>query len=196
MSMFHQDDDALAEALQRIAAGDASLLTVERLRDVGESLREVVGVIEWLQAAGADLVAEDVQLDTRTDDGAHAVAILAEIASWEHQPSARRPRRGRPGLDRHAPELTQRIAAMREQGMTLQTIADALNADGVPTPRGGAQWRPSSVQSALGYRRPRPPAPGLPPRPPHPPDHPPPPEGPRPRHRRQPPPPPPARPKP
>jgi hypothetical protein len=38
--------------------------------------------------------------------------------------------------------------------MTLQGIADALNEEGVPTVRGGAEWRPSSVQSALGYRRP------------------------------------------
>jgi hypothetical protein len=34
--------------------------------------------------------------------------------------------------------------------MTLQAIADALNADGVPTLRGGTQWRPSSVQAAAG----------------------------------------------
>ena len=38
--------------------------------------------------------------------------------------------------------------------MTLQAIADVLNADGVPTLRGGTQWRPSSVQAAAGYRRP------------------------------------------
>ena len=43
---------------------------------------------------------------------------------------------------------------MREQGMTLQAIADVLNEEGVPTLRGGAMWRPSSVQRATGYRRP------------------------------------------
>ena len=52
------------------------------------------------------------------------------------------------------PELQERIASMREQGMTLQAIADTLNAEGVPTLRGGAMWRPSSVQRATGYRRP------------------------------------------
>jgi hypothetical protein len=39
--------------------------------------------------------------------------------------------------------------------MTLQAIADTLNAEGVPTLRGGAEWRPSSVQAAAGYKRPR-----------------------------------------
>jgi hypothetical protein len=43
---------------------------------------------------------------------------------------------------------------MRSSGMTLQAIADRLNAEGVPTLRGGKLWRPSSVQVALGYRRP------------------------------------------
>jgi hypothetical protein len=48
----------------------------------------------------------------------------------------------------------ERINAMREAKMTLQAIADTLNQEGVPTLRGGAMWRPSSVQAALGYRRP------------------------------------------
>jgi hypothetical protein len=60
---------------------------------------------------------------------------------------------GRGPRDRQ--ELRDRIAAMRADGMTLQAIADLLNAEGVPTLRGGATWRPSGVQSAAGYRRPR-----------------------------------------
>ena len=40
--------------------------------------------------------------------------------------------------------------------MTLREIADQLNAERVPTLRGGSQWRPSSIQVALGYRRPGP----------------------------------------
>jgi hypothetical protein len=42
---------------------------------------------------------------------------------------------------------------MRADGMTLQAIADVLNAEGVPTQRGGVEWRPSSVQTAAGYKR-------------------------------------------
>jgi hypothetical protein len=49
-----------------------------------------------------------------------------------------------------------RIATMRAQGMTLQAIADQLNAENVPTLRGGMKWRPSSIQAASGYRRPGP----------------------------------------
>jgi hypothetical protein len=43
---------------------------------------------------------------------------------------------------------------MRATGLTLQAIADELNEEGIPTARGGTEWRPSSVQAALGYKRP------------------------------------------
>ena len=52
------------------------------------------------------------------------------------------------------PALRARVVAMRERGMSLQAIADALNAAGVPTLRGGSHWRPSSVQVLAGYKPP------------------------------------------
>jgi DNA invertase Pin-like site-specific DNA recombinase len=45
------------------------------------------------------------------------------------------------------PGLAARIRAMRDRGMTLQAIADTLNAEHVPTIRGGAKWRRSSLQN-------------------------------------------------
>ncbi len=169
------EDDArdgspqLAMALEPIAAGDVSVLLVSSLRTVAGSLRELVGLIDWLSAAGAALVTEDTGLDTASSAGRTAAALLREIASWDEAPGPGRPRRGRPSLSRLSPELVDRIVALRATGMSLQAIADQLNAEGMPTPRGGTTWRPSSVQSALGYRRPRPPMPGMPPLPPGPP---------------------------
>jgi DNA invertase Pin-like site-specific DNA recombinase len=164
--------DGLAKALERIAAGEASTLVVARLAELAGSLRELVALLDWLGAARVDLVAPDVDLDTGTAAGRRIVGVLREIERWGREPEAGRPPRGRPGLAAQAPELSDRITAMREDGLSLQAIADALNADGIPTQRGGAHWRPSSVQVALGYRRPRPPAPGAPPPPPHPGRHP------------------------
>jgi hypothetical protein len=104
-----------------------------------------------------------VDLDTSTNAGAHVATILREVEGWDRAPHSHRPPRGRPGLAHRAPELAERIRMLRDGGESLQAIADALNEEGVPTPRGGDRWRPSSVQSALGYRRPRPPVPGMPP---------------------------------
>lgn len=167
-----EEREALAQALQRIAAGEASVLLVQRLSDVARSARELLAIVDWLAAANAELVALDVALDTGAASGALVVRVLRELEHGPRAgPAAARPR-GRPGIAARAPDLGERIAALRESGLSLQAIADALTAQGVPTPRGGARWRPSSVQAALGYRRPRPPAPGLPPRPPAPRDPP------------------------
>jgi Resolvase, N terminal domain/Recombinase len=153
----------LAAALEAIASGEADTLYVERLGAVAGSLGELVRLLDWLAEASATLVAADVGLDTRGGAGARTLALLGEIDRWSREPADRRRPRGRPGLAAGSPELAEQIAGLRESGLSLHAIAEQLNSESVPTPRGGAMWRPSSVQSALGYRRPRPPAPGAPP---------------------------------
>jgi hypothetical protein len=61
-------------------------------------------------------------------------------------------------------QLLGRIATMHEeQGMSLQAIADQLNAEGVRTLSGADAWWPSGVQTALRYwRSTQPPVPELP----------------------------------
>ena len=153
------------EALDRIAAGGADVVLLARLSDAVGSLPELIRLLDWLASAGADLSAADVGLDTRTTEGERMVSLLREIDSWGRGEDRPRGPRGRPGLGTHSPDLAERIAELRERGLSLHAIAATLNAEGIPTPRGGAAWRPSSVQSALGYRRPRPPLPGAPPPP-------------------------------
>jgi hypothetical protein len=157
--------DGVAEALTRIAAGDADVLITARLRSIATSLPRLISLLQWLAEARADLIALDVGLDTATADGRRMAALLREVEGWDRD---REKPRGRPGLAKLKPHVAERIAELRDQGLGLKAIADALNVEGIPTPRGGVEWRPSSVQSALGYRRPRPPAPGAPkPPPPH-----------------------------
>jgi hypothetical protein len=57
---------------------------------------------------------------------------------------------GRPPTVR--PQLARRIRSLRTRGHTLQAISDRLNGEGVPTPRGGAIWRPSSLRAVLAER--------------------------------------------
>jgi hypothetical protein len=91
---------------------------------------------------------------------AAALRAAASPAASRRKPRPRSANGGTPsrggGSVKDQPALQQRIAAMRESGMTLQAIADTLNGEGVPTVRGGARWRPSSVQTAAGYKRPAP----------------------------------------
>jgi hypothetical protein len=54
-----------------------------------------------------------------------------------------------PSRSSYAP-LAERFRSMRDGGMTLQAIADTLNAEGVRTIRGGVMWRRSSLQNLAG----------------------------------------------
>lgn len=164
----------VADALHHLAAGETDALYAPRLAALVHSLGELTRLLDWLQEAGATLISDQPPLDTADAEGRRAAALLREVDRWDREPEHPRRPRGRPGLAAAAPHVAQRIAELREQGLSLHAIAAQLNREGVPTPRGGSTWRASSVQAALGYRRPRPPAPGAPP-PPRPPG----PRGPR-----------------
>jgi DNA invertase Pin-like site-specific DNA recombinase len=156
------DRPGLNYALGRLGRGDRSCLIVAELRRLGRSAVELGRVLRWLRDRGLRLVAVDVELDTAAPDGRIAADALisvgerAERGPWKSRvdSDAADPRRGRAAV-RDLPELREHIVAMRSAGMTLQAIADRLNEEGVPTLRGGREWRPSSVQVAAGYRRPR-----------------------------------------
>ncbi len=157
----------LNHALERVRSGEADCLIVTELARLTRSAAELGKMLDRLGRAAMRLVVIDLGIDTGTDSGRLAARALTTVGDWEHERLAERTRKGlaaarargpagRPAVtDR--PELVEQITRMRARGMTLQAIADALNAQGEPTVRGGARWRPSSVQSALGYkRRPRP----------------------------------------
>ncbi len=118
-------------------------------------------MLEWLAHRKARLVVARPGFDTEEEPGRLAVRTIIEVSRWERERLAERTRNGMRAARRKGPasvadhpELSERIAIMRAAGMTLQAIADRLNADRIPTVRGGAKWRPSSVQAAAGYHRP------------------------------------------
>jgi DNA invertase Pin-like site-specific DNA recombinase len=166
----------LQYALDRLAEGEASCLIVSELERLSRSAADLGQIVEWLVERDQRLVAIDVRLDTAVASGQLTARTLMSVGEWESRrigeqtrkglaaARARRGRTGRPAVE-DVPDLKRRIAAMRGEGMTLQAIADSLNKDEVPTLRGGSQWRPSSVQAAAGYRRPKKRRPSLKPEP-------------------------------
>jgi DNA invertase Pin-like site-specific DNA recombinase len=160
----------LQYALRRLEAGEASCLVVAELGRLSGSAPEIGYIVEWLRRREARLVAVDDGLDTGTRTGGKAADMLASLRAFDGQqrssartghlhpvpeqgPSRRANGSSGPASD-DVSALKERIKAMRESGMTLQAIADSLNAENVPTLRGGTMWRPSGVQAAAGYSRP------------------------------------------
>jgi DNA invertase Pin-like site-specific DNA recombinase len=157
------DRAGVSYLVERLAAGDATCLVVTGLDRLSQSVAELGKLVEWLAKSEIRLVAVDLGLDTANPGGQTAARALASVAGWEQErlsertrkglAAARASREGSGGSETNWTAIRQRIALMRENGMTLQAIADVLNQEGVPTIRGGTTWRPSSVQTAAGYKR-------------------------------------------
>jgi DNA invertase Pin-like site-specific DNA recombinase len=152
---------ALSYAIERLGKGDASALVVAELARLCRSVAELREILDALVRADARLVSLEPEIDTGTESGRAAARILSAVSEWERARRAEWTRKGLAAARAQGavpsaikPELKRRIVRMRAAGLTLQAIADELNEEGIPTARGGTKWRPSSVQAALGYKRP------------------------------------------
>jgi DNA invertase Pin-like site-specific DNA recombinase len=151
----------LEYALRRILAGEADGLMVCDLSRLTRSSAQLGAILQWFVGHDMRLVAIAEEIDTAEHSGQITARTLIGFSNRERERITARTRRGLE-VARRAPAvidnpyLRERIRRMREQHMSLQAIADTLKAEGVPTVRGGAKWRPSSLQSVTGYRRKKP----------------------------------------
>jgi DNA invertase Pin-like site-specific DNA recombinase len=163
------DRPGIREIFALLVDGQANGMIVAAAESLTLRVPTLVELIGWLGELGATLVSLEPRLDTGRKSGRSAAEIIAALVGAEReQERARHANRQALGKGRGRlavsgdPELRRRITQMRGQGMTLQAIADKLNTEGIATVRDGALWRPSSVQAATGYRRPRPKPPPIP----------------------------------
>lgn len=152
----------LRSALERCRGGEADAIVVARLDRLTYSLPDLALLLREARDGGFNVVAPDLGVDLATREGEHLASVLGAAAEWHPRGLTERTRSslatrrwsetGSPGPGRPTstpPELAERIRALRAGGATLQAICDRLNADGIPTPRGGLAWRPSSLRAIL-----------------------------------------------
>ncbi len=149
----------ITEALDRLRAGTAGVLVVSKLDRLSRSLLDFASLMAQAEREGWELVVLDMAIDTTTPSGALMANVMASFAEYERriigqrtsaamqQLKAQGVRLGRPRV--MAEHVTERIVSERGSGRTLAAIADGLNADEVPTARGGLKWYPSTVKAAL-----------------------------------------------
>lgn len=148
----------LAKALDMLDRGEADALVVAKLDRLSRSVLDFASITERAKRRGWAVVALDVDVDTATPTGELVANITSSVAQWERRiiaartseamqaMKARGVRLGRPV--ELADDVRQRIAAERAAGDSLRTIADRLNAEAVPTARGG-KWHASTVRAVL-----------------------------------------------
>lgn len=145
---------ALQRALDACRAGRADGIVVAELSRLTREPQDLAALAADALEHGYTLVALAEDLDLRRPNGNRLVEALAAMAGWSRRSLVRERatgpterRRGRPSST--PPAVAERIRALRRGGMTLQAICDVLNADGVPTPRDGRLWRPTSLRAVL-----------------------------------------------
>jgi Resolvase, N terminal domain len=165
---------ALAAALERVADGEARGLVVSHARLLGDSIIDLAALMSWFRETRAVFVALDLGLDTSTPQGTRVAMALIRLSGWRgdralyarrnglaalgtpygsHPNGSHRNGSPLPTADGARAELHRRLAAMEDDDMSLQEMADQLNAEGVPTVNGSDTWWPSGVRTALRYAR-------------------------------------------
>jgi DNA invertase Pin-like site-specific DNA recombinase len=146
----------LRRALDACRAGDADGIVVARLDRLTYSLRDLADLVQVAMDEDFSVVALQPDFDLASDSGRLVGEVFATAARWTPsivaEPGAAGGLRGVPRVGRPSsisPALAERIRSLRAEGRTLQAICDLLNEERVPTPRGGAEWRPTSLRAIL-----------------------------------------------
>jgi DNA invertase Pin-like site-specific DNA recombinase len=147
--------EALSEALDTLAQGNAGVLVVAKLDRLARSVADFAELVRRAERQGWAILACDLGVDMTTPTGGLLANVTASVAEWERRIIGARTREalaarkaagvrlGRPRQVEAA--LGVRVRAERASGATLQAIADGLNAEGITTPT-GRSWSPALVR--------------------------------------------------
>jgi DNA invertase Pin-like site-specific DNA recombinase len=156
--------DGGAQALALLDSGQADALVCARLDRLSRNLHDLTATLAHAKAHGWAVVLLDVQVDTTTLCGELMVNLLGAVAQFERgrisentrnamrakkgtlRPDGSKWRAGRP--PEIAPETRARILAERQAGRTFTEIARGLDAEQVPTVRGG-KWAAMTVRHVV-----------------------------------------------
>lgn len=153
----------LQAALARLDAGEADVLVVAKLDRLSRSLDQGRQVMRRAQKRDWSLVALDFGLDTTTPPGKLVANVMLSTAEYERDLIGQRTRDAlaakraagvRLGRPQSLPDdVVARVVAERAAGRSLRAIAAGLEADGVPTARGGTTWHASAVRAVAESQR-------------------------------------------
>ncbi|MBS1715341.1 MAG: recombinase family protein [Armatimonadetes bacterium] len=149
----------LQKALLALTEGKADALVAAKLDRLSRSVADFCHIVDMSAFHKWKLVVVDCQVDTSTAAGEMMAGILVQFAQFERRLIAERTRTAlavkkaqgvRLGRPVDVPSgVVRRIVELRRKGMSLASIAESLNAEGVPTVRGGGKWYASTIGKIL-----------------------------------------------
>ena len=156
----------MQRALELLEDGGPDILVTAKLDRLSRSALDFLTLAERAKEQGWSIVVLDMgkgdTLDMSSPIGKFTASILASVAELEREMISSRTKAALAQAKANGTKLgrklniarstVERIEAERAAGKTLQDIADDLNADEVPTARGG-EWWPSTVSYVLKQDR-------------------------------------------
>jgi DNA invertase Pin-like site-specific DNA recombinase len=149
------DFEAALDALDR---GEAAALVVSKIDRLSRSIIDFAQMLKRSRANGWKIIALDMGVDFSTPQGKLLANQLIAFAEYEAEIIGARTRdalrlkrsEGRAISRPTIPaKVEKRIRRAHRRGSSLATIARTLNRDGIPTARGGQEWRRSTVRGVL-----------------------------------------------
>ena len=147
----------LQRALEALDAGKADVLVVAKLDRLSRSVAQGAQFMDRAKRKGWSLVALDFGLDTTTPAGEMVANVILSAAQYERRLIGERTRAAlkakreqgvRLGRPQALPDdVVRRIVNAHQLGLSFRAIAAGLEADGVPTARGGTKWHASTVKA-------------------------------------------------
>jgi len=157
------DGPGLTAAVASVESGGADALVVAKVDRLSRSLAGCASLIERAVAKGWSVVALDVGVDTTTAQGEAMANMLATFARLERRLIGDRTRdalavKRSEGVRLGRPRTTdlkvvKRVLRLHGTGHSYRSIAEKLNADGVPTAQGGRLWYPATVRKLVLSRQ-------------------------------------------
>ena len=146
---------ALAEALARLDKGEAEGLIVSKLDRLSRSVADFLTILERSRKGKWSLVIGDLSLDTSSPMGEAMATITATFAQLERKRIGERTKEGlavkkAQGVKLGAPrllnpEIRSRIEGELATSTPLAVIARRLNAEAIPSAKGG-KWYASTIK--------------------------------------------------
>lgn len=159
----------LQAALQAIRNGEAEGLLVAKLDRLSRSIGDMASLFaEYFgekSKVGATLLAVSDQIDTQSAGGRLVLNVMTSASQWEREVISERTKTalahlksqgvklGRPCRRPEDEDQTvvERIDGLKAEGKSLRAIAEALNAEGFATRRGG-KWGAETVRLILARK--------------------------------------------